>query len=64
MLRQINLKTFIVRYNVTESFLRFSLHNAELRMKISDGGYSYNSTLSHILVEYASAVSSSFNHIC
>ncbi|CAM0874088.1 unnamed protein product [Alopecurus aequalis] len=28
----------------------------ELRMKDSDGGYAYNSTLAHILVEYASAV--------
>jgi hypothetical protein len=27
-------------------------------MKHSDDGYAYNSTLSHILVEYASAVSS------
>jgi hypothetical protein len=27
-----------------------------LRMKHSDGGYSYNHTLAHILVEYASAV--------
>jgi hypothetical protein len=32
--------------------------NAVLRMKHSDGGYSYNHTLAHILVEYASAVSS------
>jgi hypothetical protein len=31
-------------------------------MKHSDDGYSYNSTLSHILVEYASAVSS-LNHV-
>ncbi|KAF0896170.1 hypothetical protein E2562_019663 [Oryza meyeriana var. granulata] len=28
----------------------------ELRMKHSDGGYSYNRTLAHILVQYASAV--------
>uniref|UniRef100_A0A453HVW4 Uncharacterized protein n=1 Tax=Aegilops tauschii subsp. strangulata TaxID=200361 RepID=A0A453HVW4_AEGTS len=33
-----------------------AVEGGELRMKQSDGGYSYNSTLAHILVEYASAV--------
>jgi hypothetical protein len=36
----------------------FSFANAVLTMKPSDGGYAYNRTLAHILVEYASAVSS------
>ncbi|VAH91979.1 unnamed protein product [Triticum turgidum subsp. durum] len=33
-----------------------AVEGGELRRKQSDGGYSYNSTLAHILVEYASAV--------
>ncbi|XP_044981220.1 lipase-like isoform X2 [Hordeum vulgare subsp. vulgare] len=33
-----------------------AVEGGELRMKQSDGGYSYNSTLAHVLVEYASAV--------
>lgn len=33
--------------------------NAVIRLKRCDGGYSYNHTLAHILVEYASAVCSS-----
>ncbi|KAM0913867.1 hypothetical protein ACQ4PT_011891 [Festuca glaucescens] len=40
----------------TEAAAGAASEGGELRMKISDGGYSYNSTLSHILVEYASAV--------
>lgn len=40
----------------TTSILLFAI--AVLRMKHSNDGYAYNHTLAHILVEYASAVSS------
>jgi len=42
---------------VNRSVLLFSA-NAVLRTKHSGAGYHYNHTLAHILVEYASAVSS------